>query len=110
MKEWTSPDIAPAETPLIPSPSLIPIIQRDDGRWATGLHDDGPGYESRRYAEQVAARCAEAHARSPAGAHRRGEGRHQAVNERSEGTPLVGRVSPSPDCNDLPSSPNGITI
>jgi hypothetical protein len=33
-------------------------IQRDDGRWASGLHDDGPGFESRRFAESVAARSA----------------------------------------------------
>jgi hypothetical protein len=30
-------------------------IERDDGRWSTGLHDDGPGFESRRFAESVAA-------------------------------------------------------
>ena len=27
------------------------ICQRDDGRWSTGLHDEGPGFESRRFAE-----------------------------------------------------------
>jgi hypothetical protein len=30
-------------------------IERDDGRWSTGLHDDGPGFESRVFAESVAA-------------------------------------------------------
>jgi hypothetical protein len=33
-------------------------IQRDDGRWTMGLHDDGPGFETRRFAESVAARTA----------------------------------------------------
>ena len=32
------------------------FVQRDDGRWSTGLHDDGPGFESRQFAEAVAAR------------------------------------------------------
>jgi hypothetical protein len=33
-------------------------IQRDDGRWASGLHDNGPGFETRQFAESVAARTA----------------------------------------------------
>jgi hypothetical protein len=31
------------------------VIDRDDGRWLTGLHDDGPGFETRQFAESVAA-------------------------------------------------------
>jgi hypothetical protein len=34
------------------------VIERDDGRWATGLHDDGPGFETRSFAESVAVRSA----------------------------------------------------
>jgi hypothetical protein len=45
---WSS-DLLPA----IPSPPIV--VERDDGRWATGLHDDGPGYESRVFAAAVAA-------------------------------------------------------
>ena len=49
-KREASSDLLPA----IPSPPLV--VERDDGRWATGLHDDGPGHESREFATAVAAR------------------------------------------------------
>jgi len=33
------------------------IVQRDDGRWQIGLHDDAPGpFESRQFAQAIAAR------------------------------------------------------
>jgi hypothetical protein len=36
-----------------------PIVQRDDGMWSIGWHDDAPGpFESRRFAEAVGARTA----------------------------------------------------
>jgi hypothetical protein len=39
-----------------PPPVADPrIIQRDDGRWQIGLHDDGPGFETRAFAAAVAA-------------------------------------------------------
>lgn len=34
------------------------VVERDDGRWATSLHDDGPGFESRLFAMAVASRAA----------------------------------------------------
>jgi len=36
-------------------PSLPMIYQRDDGRYQTDIHDDGPGFESYNFAEAVAA-------------------------------------------------------
>jgi hypothetical protein len=45
--------------PVEPSPTSTgptDIVQRDDGLWSLGWHDDAPGpFESRRFAEQVAA-------------------------------------------------------
>jgi hypothetical protein len=36
-----------------------PIVQRDDGKWSIGWHDDAPGpFESRQFAQAVAARTA----------------------------------------------------
>jgi hypothetical protein len=33
----------------------LPVVQRDDGKWAIGWHDDAPGpFETRRHAEAVA--------------------------------------------------------
>jgi hypothetical protein len=31
------------------------ITERDDGRFALDLHDDGPGFETRQFAAMVAA-------------------------------------------------------
>ena len=43
----------PADTPFVMSPPLV--IQRDDGRWSIGWHDDAPGpFESRQHAADVA--------------------------------------------------------
>jgi hypothetical protein len=45
--------------PPAPPPVVSPlVVERDDGRWATGVHDDGPGFESRAFASAVAARQA----------------------------------------------------
>jgi len=42
--------------PIIPSPPLV-VVQDDFGRYRLDLHDaESPGFESRRFAEQVAAR------------------------------------------------------
>ena len=35
---------------------ILSVIQSDDGRYRLGLHDDGPGFESRRFAASVMAR------------------------------------------------------
>jgi hypothetical protein len=35
------------------------VVERDDGKWSIGFHDNAAGpFESRRFAESVAARCA----------------------------------------------------
>jgi hypothetical protein len=48
----TSP---PPDVPTITAPPLVAdIVQRADGFWSIGLHDDAAGpFESRRFAEQV---------------------------------------------------------
>jgi hypothetical protein len=38
--------------------TLALVFQRDDGRYQLGLADDGPGFETRRFAEAVAAKVA----------------------------------------------------
>jgi len=35
---------------------VLNVIQGDDGRYRLGIHDDGPGFESRRFAASVMAR------------------------------------------------------
>jgi hypothetical protein len=38
-----------------------PVVQRDDGKWALGWHDEAPGpFESRRFAEVVSGVCSHA--------------------------------------------------
>jgi hypothetical protein len=45
-----------AHTSAMPSIPTQLIIERDDGRYQIGLHDDAPGpFESREFAEAVAA-------------------------------------------------------
>jgi len=39
---------------LFPALSNL-IVERDDGKFAIGLEDDAPGFESRRFAEAIAA-------------------------------------------------------
>jgi hypothetical protein len=41
--------------PIVPSPPLADVHQRDDGFWSIGFHDEAAGpFESRRFAEAVA--------------------------------------------------------
>jgi hypothetical protein len=37
-------------------PLFVDIIPCDDGRYRVGLHDEGPGFESRRFAAAIAAK------------------------------------------------------
>ena len=50
-----------ADLPMVPAPQLLPdIVQRDDGMWSIGWHDDASGpFESLKHAAEVAAREAE---------------------------------------------------
>jgi len=45
-----------ADLPMVPAPQLLPdIVQRDDGMWSIGWHDDAPRpFESRQHAADVA--------------------------------------------------------
>jgi hypothetical protein len=48
-------DLSECATTIFIPPPLI--VERDDGRYQLGLDDDAPGpFESRRFAESVAAR------------------------------------------------------
>jgi len=42
--------------PAPATPVILPlIVERDDGKFSIGLEDDAPGFESRRFAEAIAA-------------------------------------------------------
>ena len=42
------------KTVMIRGGNAPPVVQRDDGLWSIGWHEDAPGpFESRRFAEAV---------------------------------------------------------